>query len=316
MKASISHSSKLTGLEEQIRSLENDIDIKCGELREQEELLGEYSEALTLVKTKARWLPPEGVLPPLEAFRQHLENCQTEEERQSKITEFEGGQRLALSVHQRLERELQELRSHLTALEEELIWQRDFAHLAPKYESAFPHVPTAKEQHLLSIARMEGNIREHQLRLQKARDWVARAQEKQNKSPNLYLEAWSYVLPAPEVIRSYPDVIGRMQLSLAVERERVIPDGRDPKVERDFREFIKARANIEKSLQQFLQVQAEYKRALADFCQVASENPQAIPFGLHRLPNMPIRTLGIRNNELFVEINEQAQTEARKRTSW
>jgi tetratricopeptide (TPR) repeat protein len=316
MKASISHSSKLTGLEEQIQSLENDIDVKCAQLCEQEELLSQYSESLQLVRTKARWLPEPGVLPPLEAFRQHLEGCQTEEQRQLKITEFEAGQKLALSVHSRLEQELIELRSQLTELEEELIWQRDFAHLAPKYESAFPYVPTVKEQQILSIVRMEGNIREHQLRLQKAQDWLRRAEEKQNKSPNLYLESWSYVLPASEVIRSYPSIIAQMQVNLVKEKERDVVDGRDPKVERDFRVFVRGRANIERSLQQFLQAQSLYKQALVDFRQAASENPQAIPFPVSHLPNMPIRTLGIRSGELFVEINEQAQTEVRKRTSW
>jgi tetratricopeptide (TPR) repeat protein len=301
-------------VEKQIGQLQSEIRLRCEEINKQEELLSEYAEALGLVKAKTRWLPQEGLLPPLDAFREHLEDCKTEQERQARLLEIEAGRELALRAHGRLEEELKTLRSHLAELQNDLVWVRDYSHLASRYEDSFPAPPSPQRLKAQTVERLQQNLQQHRLRLERAKSWLDRAQRKQDGSPHVYLEVWSYAAPPSQVVQTYPQIITQMERSLADEMQRIVPeDGqRDPKTEQAFREYVIARVRLEKPLQQLLQAQMLYKQALVDFRQAASENPQGLPFPVADLPTMPIKAVAIKSNEIFLEVDENAQLQARR----
>lgn len=104
--------------------------------------------------------------------------------------------------------------------------------------------------------------------------------------PKIHLPQWNHLVSVETALDSSKAAIANLRQAIEFEKVQPLPPP-DPRVESDFREFVKARVAVEPALQRFLKVQDEYIVALDGLKQAFGLNRAAADFNYTQLPNLP-----------------------------
>jgi hypothetical protein len=277
--------STVERIQRQIAETEEALDQKRQQLVKQEVAVGDFAEALTLLKNPPRYKPAPGELQPFDALQELLQEAQNEPDRQQRITAAEAGLEFARQAYSRIEFEVQELRDRLTHLRSELEWHQIYEPHAHKFRSAYNFPPTPEQSRENRLTDLQASIIGHQRRIAQAQEFIQLAERKQ-RDPSVNLAAWNGMVNPEDTIQNSQMALAHLRASLEREKRQPLP-AVDPRVESGFREFVRARVAVEQPLQRFLEAQAEYSIALDQVKQAFIENPAAAEFGADQMPKPP-----------------------------
>jgi tetratricopeptide (TPR) repeat protein len=283
--AKTSELTEVGRIQREIAEAEKALDQKREQMCKQEQAIGDFCEALALLKNPPRYTPAPGELAPFDALQELLHEAQTEPDRQQRITAAEAGLEFARQAYSRIESELKQLRDRLTHLRSEHEWHQIYEPHAHKYRSAYPFPPTPEESRENRLTDLEASIIGHQRRIAQAEEFIELARNKQ-RDPSVNLPAWSGIANPEDMIESSKVAIAQLKASLEFEKARPLPPV-NPRVEVNFRSFVRSRVAVEQPLQRFLKAQQEYIAALDELKQAFIQNPDATDFGNDQTPKQP-----------------------------
>lgn len=277
--------SEVERLQEEIAETEEALRQKCEQMCKQEVAVGDFLEALALLKNPPRYKPAPGELQPFDALQELLQESQDEPNRLNRLASAEAGLEFAKQAYGRIAEEKRDLSDRLTHLQSELEWHQSYEPHAHKYRSAYPFPPSPEEARSSRITDLEASIIGHQRRIDQAEQFLSLAQRKQ-RDPSVNLPAWNGLVNPEDMIENSKVAIAHLRASLEREKQQPLL-APDPRVEANFRSFVRSRVALEPSLQRFLKAQEEYSIALDGLKQALIENSAAAEFGVDQTPKQP-----------------------------
>jgi chromosome segregation ATPase len=296
--------SMVERIQRQIAETEQDLHEKRQQLAKQEVAVGDFAEALTLLKNPPRYKPAPGELQPLDALEALLREAESEPGRQQRILSAEAALAFGRQAYARIESEVEQLRDRLTHLKTELEWHENYEPHADKYRAAFPFPPTPEQSRENRLTDLQASIIGHQRRIAQAQEFIQLAERKQRDSA-INLPAWSGLTNPETVIENSKVAIAHLEASIQHEKQQPLSPV-DPRVEANFRKFVRSRVALEPALTRFLEAQEGYVASLDGLKQALVENPAAAEFGADQMPKPPQTLISLDpNNKIIRHVVEQ-----------
>ncbi len=246
------------GLSQNVQNVKSQINLLQQEITAAEARVKESREALDLVLSPPKWLPPMGEFELFDQLQRVVAEQETEQERQQKLEQVQKAIVLGESLVDQKRKQIALLEAELRQFQEALSWATTYAPHIEKFEPSYRYPDPQQRE----IDRHTGYLWEAQQKLAKAKE----AAEGSPSNIQKWLSATIYK-SMNEAIATYEQVVSNEQQALATAQRRN---------DLHFKKYIVARVDIDQSLQEFLVAQEEYKKALEVFSPLIQKHGEVL----------------------------------------